>query len=149
ALAGSDPLIGRRVRIGGMDFVVVGVLAAKEDGIGLGPGMSTDDRVFVPLSALQKRLLGAREVQLVAISARTPAAIRSAASATEAALAQHHPRYRYEVRTELDLLETSGAIGSSVTLLLSLLGGVSLVVGAIGVTNVMLVSVTERTREIG
>lgn len=148
-LAGTDPVIGRRIRIGAVDFVVIGVLAAKGDAIGLGPGMSTDDRVFVPLSALQKRLLGTSEVRLVAISARTAEAIPAASSAIQAVLAQRHPGHRYEVRTELDLLETSGAVGSSVTMLLSLLGAVSLVVGAIGVTNVMLVSVTERTREIG
>jgi hypothetical protein len=77
--------------------------------------MSSDDRVFVPLSALQKRLLGTRDVRLAAISARLAAEIPSTAAAITAALTRRHPGSRYEVRTELELLNTSGAIGSSET----------------------------------
>jgi ABC-type antimicrobial peptide transport system permease subunit len=111
--------IGKRILISGVDFEVVGVLSSKGDGPGLGPGMSTDDRIFIPLQQV-KALLDAR-----------------------------HPGNSFEIKTQLELLETSESVSSVITVLLTALAAVSLFVGGIGIMNIMLVAVTERTREIG
>lgn len=148
-LAGDELILGRRLRVGSIDALVVGVISAKGEAAGLGPGMGTDDAVFLPLSTVQRRLTGSDEVRLIAVSATSLDTMAETERAIVTRLLERHPGRRFEVRTELDLLQASSAVGTSVTWLLALLSAVSLLVGAIGVTNVMLVSVTERTREIG
>ncbi len=141
--------IGKRILISGVDFEVVGVLASKGDGPGLGPGMSTDDRVFLPLAALQKRLLGSTDLRVIAITARDASQIPLVVSQVKKLLDRRHPGNGFEIKTQLELMQTSESVSSIVTLLLTALAAVSLFVGGIGIMNIMLVAVTERTREIG
>ncbi len=144
----QDP-IGKRILISGVDFEVVGVLASKGDGPGLGPGMSTDDRIFIPLSAMQKRFLGTSDLRLIAITARDSNQIPEVVQQVKALLDGRHPGNSFEIKTQLELLQTSESVSSVVTVLLTALAAVSLLVGGIGIMNIMLVAVTERTREIG
>ena len=144
----EDP-IGKRILISGIDFEVVGVLTSKGDSPGLGPGMSTDDRIFIPLTALQKRLLGSNDLRLIAITARDSSQIPVVVHQVKALLDARHPGNSFEIKTQLELLHTSDSVSSSVTALLTALAAVSLFVGGIGIMNIMLVAVTERTREIG
>jgi ABC-type antimicrobial peptide transport system permease subunit len=141
--------IGKRILVSGVDFEVIGVLASKGDGPGLGPGMSTDDRVFISLSALQKRLLGSKDLRVIAITARDASQIPVVVSQVKSLLDRRHPGNGFEIKTQLELMQTSESVSSIVTLLLTALAAVSLFVGGIGIMNIMLVAVTERTREIG
>jgi putative ABC transport system permease protein len=124
-------------------------LSSKGDTPGLGPGMSTDDRIFIPLSALQKRLLGTSDLRLIAITARDSGPIPIVVRQIKRLLDARHPGNSFEIKTQLELLQTSDAVSSIVTALLTALAAVSLFVGRIGIMNIMLVAVTERTREIG
>jgi putative ABC transport system permease protein len=148
-LFGKQNPLGQRVLINGVDFEVVGLLAERGDSPGLGPGMSSDDRIFVPLSALQKRLLGTTDLRLIAITATTQADISAASIQVRKLMDRRHPGNPFEIKTQAELLQTSDSVSGIISLLLMSLATVSLVVGAIGITNIMLVSVTERTREIG
>jgi putative ABC transport system permease protein len=148
-LFGNQVALGTRILVSGVDFEVVGTLASKGDSPGLGPGMSTDDRIFIPLSSLQKRLLGTSELRLIAITARDSAQIPEAVQQMKKLLDARHPGNGFEIKTQLELLQTSESVTHIVTLLLTALAAVSLIVGGIGIMNIMLVAVTERTREIG
>ncbi len=148
-LFGMNDAVGRRILINNVDFEVVGALKPKGDSLGLGPGMSTDDRIFIPLSALQKRLLGTTDLRLIAVAARTQADIPAVAEAIRKLMDRRHPGNSFEIKTQTELLQTSDSVSGIVNLLLISLAGVSLLVGGIGIANIMLVSVTERTREIG
>jgi len=108
--------------------------------------MSSDDRVFLPLSALQKRLLGSSELRIIAVSARSASEIPTLVEQVKGLLNSRHPGNGFEIKTQLELMQTSESVSSVVTTLLTTLAGVSLLVGEIGIMNIMLVAVTERTR---
>lgn len=148
-LFGNSEALNQRIRISGIDFRVIGTLTPRGDSPGLGPGMSTDDRVFIPLSALNKRMLGATNLRLITISSRNTDAIPQTAEETRVLLAKRHPGNPFEIRTQTELMQTSNSVSGIVNLLLTSLAGISLVVGGIGIMNIMLVAVSERTREIG
>ena len=148
-LFGSEEPLGKRILINGVDFEVTGVLQTRGDSPGLGPGMSTDDRTFIPLSALQKRLTGTADLRLIALTARDAEHIPQVVDQVRRLMEARHPRNPFEIKTQLELMQTSDSVSGIVNALLISLAAVSLLVGGIGIMNLMLVSVTERTRQIG
>jgi len=145
-------LVGRSVRIGGEPFEVIGVMAAKGD-----MGFSQpDQQVYIPLSTAQYRLFGGRD-RLRSILARVnggPGEMQAAFSIIDQVLRREHriaagAEPDFQVRNSTDLLASLEETSRTFTYLLAGIAGVSLLVGGIGIMNIMLVSVTERTREIG
>lgn len=147
---GQDP-IGQTMRVQNLPFKVVGVLARK----GQDPqGRDQDDTVFAPFTTVQKKILGIRHVQIAYVSAVSSDATYTAQEQITALLRQRHQLASnapddFTIRNMTDLAETANATNNIMTLLLGSIAGVSLLVGGIGIMNIMLVSVTERTREIG
>jgi len=145
-----DP-IGQTVRIDRTIFRVIGLTAAKGRSA---TGEDQDDQVFVPLTTLQHRLVGAERVNLIIVSAKSDSLIPLAQSAIERALRQRH-RLKpdapadFEVSSVQELTELAVVLTATLQALSAVIASVSLVVGGVGVMNIMLVAVTERTREIG
>jgi putative ABC transport system permease protein len=143
--------IGQTVRIDRTVFHVIGLTAAKGRSA---TGEDQDDQVFVPLTTLQHRLVGAERVNLILTSARSEALVPQAQSAIERALRQRR-RLKpeapadFEVSSVQELTELAVLVTATLQALSAVIASVSLVVGGVGVMNIMLVAVTERTREIG
>jgi len=146
----SDP-VGQTIRIGALPFQVVGVLTAKGQS---GMGADQDDGVYVPITTLQKKITGQDWLQYVMVSAVSQPASYAAQSQITSLLRDRH-KIRpgqdddFQVRNLADVAELADQQSQVMTLLLASIAGVSLLVGGIGIMNIMLVSVTERTREIG
>ena len=144
-------LIGKTIQIRGQTFEVVGILEEKGDAGFNRP----DEEVFVPTSTAQYSVFGGR-ARLSSISAQvsSPEAMDQAYGEIDRILRRVH-RIRpgeevdFQIRNSSDLVETFNATAQTFTLLLAGIAGISLLVGGIGIMNIMLVSVTERTREIG
>ncbi|MFI5106629.1 MAG: ABC transporter permease, partial [Terriglobales bacterium] len=150
-LFGTANAVGQTVRIGTLPFQVVGVLVAKGQS---GLGQDQDDGVYVPISTLQKKVTGQNWLQYIMASAASQPASYAAQGQITALLRDRH-RIRagqdddFTVRNLADVAQLADASSSVMTMLLASIAGVSLIVGGIGIMNIMLVSVTERTREIG
>jgi putative ABC transport system permease protein len=147
--SGQDP-IGQQVRIGSQPFKVIGVLAEK----GEGPGGDQDDVILAPATAVLHRLRGGRNIDMITASAVSARAVDSAtAEVTVLMRTAHHLTEGadddFTVRTQAEIIERVSSTSRTMTLLLGAIACVSLIVGGIGIMNIMLVSVTERTREIG
>ncbi len=146
----SDP-VGKTVRIGNLPFQVVGVLQAKGQS---GMGQDQDDAVFVPITTMQKKITGQDWLQYIMASATSQSTSYAAQGQITSLLRDRH-RIRtgqdddFSVRNLADVAQLADASSKVMTLLLASIAGVSLLVGGIGIMNIMLVSVTERTREIG
>jgi putative ABC transport system permease protein len=149
---GQDP-VGQSVRINNIPFRVVGVLEAK-GGSGMG---SQDDQILVPITTAMARLSRNRwgasnTVSQISVQVVDKDQIDTATEQIGALLRERH-NIRYEddftVQSQEDMLESATAITDVLTLFLGGVAGISLLVGGIGIMNIMLVSVTERTREIG
>jgi putative ABC transport system permease protein len=151
-LFGTEDAVGRTVRIGRSPYAVVGVLAPR----GTSPfGDDQDDRVVMPIGSFRARVMHTspgRADQLI-VSATSDHTVNRAKSQIENILRQRHRvepgREDFEVSSQADLRESTEAIMATLSALLLSVAAVSLFVGGIGVMNIMLVSVAERTREIG
>ncbi len=144
-----DP-IGRKVRLNGVPFQVVGVLATK----GSTGFQDADDVAVAPLTAVQNALTGYGSLSQIVVQAVSADATDAAKAEISAILDARHDiadpaSADYRILDQAQLLETSSETARTFTLLLAAVAAISLLVGGIGVTNIMLVTVTERTREIG
>ncbi|HYL12437.1 MAG TPA: ABC transporter permease [Terriglobales bacterium] len=143
--------VGQTIRIGNLPFQVVGVLSAKGQS---GMGADQDDGVYVPITTLQKKITGQDWLQYIVASAVSQPASYAAQEQITSLLRDRH-RIRsgedddFQVRNLADIAQLADQQAQVMTMLLASIAGVSLIVGGIGIMNIMLVSVTERTREIG
>jgi putative ABC transport system permease protein len=148
----TTSLIGKSITIKGIAFDVIGVL--KEKGQGMGFGGSVDDRIYIPLATAQFRVFGQERVNEIQVQAHSPAVMNNAMAEIDRVIRREH-RIRpgeasdFNIRNQATLLDTFQETTQTFSFLLAGIAIVSLVVGGIGIMNIMLVSVTERTREIG
>jgi putative ABC transport system permease protein len=147
---GTDPA-GQIVRIKGAPFTIVGMLKSK--GMSM-TGSDEDDAIFVPYTSAMKRLTGETSFRSFNVQAASPGLVPDVREQITQLLRQRHriPPDREDdflVRTQQEISDTATETSRVMTMLLGSIAGVSLLVGGIGIMNIMLVSVTERTREIG
>lgn len=148
-----DP-IGKTIRIAGSPFKVVGILRSKGQS---SMGQDRDDTVLIPLGTAQKKLFGTAfpgTVKFISVQAKSTEDLMSAQDEIESLLRERHNIGRtkdndFTVRNFTQMMETIKQTVATMTLLLGSIASVSLLVGGIGIMNIMLVSVTERTKEIG
>lgn len=143
---GSDP-IGQYMMIKNVPFQIIGVMTSKgSSGFG---GRDQDDVVFVPLKTGGMRLFGRQYLRTLTIAVKDPDLINETEVEITSLLTQRHGSEDFRLRNSAELLENVSASQQTFTVLLGSVAAISLLVGGIGVMNIMLVSVTERTREIG
>ncbi|MEZ5359795.1 MAG: ABC transporter permease [Candidatus Zixiibacteriota bacterium] len=146
----QDPT-GEKIRIGNIPFTVIGVLEEKGQ---TGMGRDQDDIILAPATTVLYRLKGGRYIDMINASATTENDMDKAEEEIRTVLRQSHRLAEGEaddftIRSQTEIVETVENATNTLTLLLGAIASVSLVVGGIGIMNIMLVSVTERTREIG
>jgi len=152
----ADTAVGQNVRINNNTFQVVGVLE-ESGGAGFG---SNDNRTYAPIQVAQGRLFnadryrGSYSVSAISLQVATAEGMDAAALRIEQVLRMRHglgadDENDFTISNQADLLATLSTVTGTLTILLGSIGGISLLVGGIGIMNIMLVSVTERTREIG
>ena len=146
-----EAIIGEQVRIRGLQFTVIGVLKSKGQG---GGWMNPDDQVLIPLQTARYRVLGTDRLRSINVLAESEERIPFAMAEIQRVLRREH-RLRegrpddFNIRNQSDFLNTFAETTQVFTGLLAGIAAVSLLVGGIGIMNIMLVSVTERTKEIG
>ena len=143
--------IGKLIRVNNLPFKVIGILQSKGQ---TAMGNDQDDIIIAPFTTVQKKILGWTWVNVILASARSSGSINDAEQQiTEVLRARHHlqpwQQNDFTVRTQTDIATTAESTSRVLTILLASIASVSLFVGGIGIMNIMLVSVTERTREIG
>ena len=153
SLFGSEDPVGKTIRIKNIPFRVVGVLESKGGSM---MGQDQDDLVVAPYETVRKKLMGTTAVGAVLASAASNDEVDRAQDEITALLRQRHRINKaagqdddFMIRSQTEMLEQAAAQSRTMSMLLWSIAGVSLLVGGIGIMNIMLVSVTERTREIG
>ncbi len=147
---GVDP-VGRTIRVKNEPFKVIGILESKGQNA---LGQDQDDIVIAPYSTILHKVLGGIYAQTFFASAVSEAAIPEASAEIEQILRQHEripegTPSDFTIRTQTDIAQAATSTSQTLTVLLASIAAISLLVGGIGIMNIMLVSVTERTREIG
>ncbi len=148
---GAESAIGQTLRIKGVPFLVTGVLMPK----GLSPqGTDQDDIIVMPYTSAMKRVVGGTTLRGIDVQVASPNDLAPAQQQITTLLRQRHNIRAgrdddFTVRNQQEIAETATATSRVMALLLGAIASVSLIVGGIGIMNIMLVSVTERTREIG
>jgi putative ABC transport system permease protein len=149
----TSGLVGKTIRISGQTYKVIGVLASK-GGSSFG---NQDDRVLVPLTTAQTRLIRrspSNQVNQILVSAKSAATVSAAEEEVAAILRSRHKIKAgasddFSILSQTQLVSAASSVTGTLTMFLGGIAGISLLVGGIGIMNIMLVSVTERTREIG
>ena len=146
---GTNP-VGQTIRINGINFKVIGVTKSK-GGTGFG---SQDDMIFIPITTAQKILAGADYVSTINVQAENPQVMTQVQTEiTNLLLSLHNisdpESADFSVLSQEDILAFASSITETMTILLASIAGISLIVGGIGIMNMMMTTVTERTREIG
>ncbi len=146
-----EAIIGEPVRIRGIQFTVIGVLKSKGQ---TSPFQNPDDQVLIPLTTARFRVIGSDRNRSISVLAASEEKIPEAMAEIQKIIRREHktPRERdddFQIRNQADFLTTAAETSAVFGSLLAGIASVSLIVGGIGIMNIMLVSVTERTREIG
>jgi macrolide transport system ATP-binding/permease protein len=142
---GTDP-IGSYLLVANIPFQIIGVMAAKG---ATTSGSDMDDVVFVPITTGRMRLFGKRYVRTITVQVADVAQVDATERAIAELLTARHRKTDFQIRNMADILDTAAETQNTLTLLLGSIAAIALLVGGIGVMNIMLVSVTERVREIG
>lgn len=143
-------IVGKIIKINNVPFQVIGVTTAT----GSSGFQSSDDMITAPISTVQARLIGRKTVRSILVSASSEDLMQTAQDEITTALRKTHKLVEgktdnFRVQNQADMLATMTSVTQTLTMLLGGIAGISLLVGGIGIMNIMLVSVTERTREIG
>jgi len=146
-----DAALFQPIRIGTTHFTVIGILEARGGGFG---GVDQDDIILVPLDTAMTRLNNSRNVNMIIMSVVDQQFMSAAEHEARLILAESRgianpANADFDIMNQADMIDMASATSRALTLLLAAIAGVSLLVGGIGIMNIMLVSVTERTREIG
>ncbi|NPV29061.1 MAG: FtsX-like permease family protein [Firmicutes bacterium] len=147
---GANP-IGAAVRLNNLEFTVIGVLASQGSGMG---GIDQDDTVYIPITTAQMRFTGDRTVRLINVQVQDEMSLATVQDEITLLLRQRHrlssqQEDDFTVQNMTAVMETVADTTKIMTIMLASVAAVSLLVGGIGIMNIMLVSVTERTKEIG
>lgn len=152
-LFGPQNPVGQKIRIKNISFQVIGVMQPKGSFL----GDSYDDTAFIPITTMANRIVGRTspyglDLTFISVSARNATSINAAQFQVTNLLRLRHQingEDDFTVRSQKDILSIVGTITGALTIMLAAIAGISLLVGGIGIMNIMLVSVTERTQEIG
>jgi putative ABC transport system permease protein len=147
----ADNALSQQIRIGTVYFTVIGLLENKGAGLG---GNDQDDIIMVPLDTAMTRLNNSRNINMIVMSIISKDYMEAAQKETELILRESRNIAEgadadFGIMNQADMIDMASATSKTLTTLLAAIAGVSLLVGGIGIMNIMLVSVTERTREIG